>query len=127
MEKIKVDLVKINNKEMRGVVATKAIKKGTLIDENPLLIIPSEENQGTIERYSFDYNGAFCAIALGKISLINHSKNPNAVVEMNDEYDMTFQLYSLRDIKKGEQILIDYKYSAEGFEKLGIKNEENKL
>jgi SET domain-containing protein len=87
----------------RGVFARTAIRRGTLITSAPALVI--ENDPGETTDYVFDWDGGATAIALGALSLCNHSQNPNAeVVTENDE----FHLIALRTITPGEEILIDY-------------------
>lgn len=87
----------------RGVFARTAIRRGTLLTSAPALVIKNDPGDAT--DYVFEWDGESTAIALGVLSLCNHSQNPNAeVVTEKDE----FHLMALRTIAPGEEILIDY-------------------
>lgn len=60
-----------------------------------------------VERYAFDFDGVQVCTVLGIASLCNHSDDANAEIEI-DEERRTYRLLALRDIKRGEEILIDY-------------------
>jgi len=104
--------VKIVEGRGRGVFADELVKKKTNIEKCHLLIIPFVEIGSFLERYVFEYNKDHVALALGNGSLYNHSENANAFCEIDDEKKILV-VRSLRDIKKGEEITINYGYSAE--------------
>ena len=87
----------------RGVFAKTRIRKGTTIMRNPALVVRKEA--GELIDYVFHWDGGVSALALGPLSLCNHSRTPNAeVLTIDDE----FLLVATRGIDRGEEILIDY-------------------
>ena len=69
------------------------------------------------DSYSFEFTGEQRCVALGSVSLCNHSEAANA--EMFIEHRaLTYQLVCLRHIAKGAEILLDY--GAEYWEELGV-------
>ena len=68
----------------------------------------SKESFRQIEKYSYkDKDDSFYYLHLDDARFINHSTNPNIKTIGNQEI-------ATRDIKKGEEILIDYKDFCEG-------------
>jgi SET domain-containing protein len=95
-----------------GVFATHDIAQGTPLrlfgdglPEDEARVIAKEEVPPFLHGHCIrEGDTLFCAKDFGKMSVgwyMNHSKSPNAV-HRNYEY------YALRDIKEGEEILIDY-------------------
>ncbi|MFC5464284.1 SET domain-containing protein [Lederbergia graminis] len=95
----------------RGVFATRDINKGELLHEAPVISYPNDQHQH-IEKtiladYAFEYGENHSAILLGYGMLFNHSYEPNANYEI-DFKNHTFNFYAYRNIKKGDEILINY-------------------
>jgi hypothetical protein len=106
----------------RGVVAAEDIRMGELIERAPVLIIPDIDRRrvdgsivftyvfmwenGTVEEDLYQHTGR-SAIALGYISLLNHSYAPNAdfIRHIDAGY---IDLVARKDIRTGQEILIDY-------------------
>lgn len=100
-----------NGEFNRGVFAIRNIKKGELLHEAPVISYPNEQHQ-YIEQtilgdYAFEYGINHSAILLGYGMLFNHSYEPNAVYEINFNNN-TFDFFAFRDIKAGDEILINY-------------------
>jgi SET domain-containing protein len=97
----------------RGVFTTKNIKKGTVIEISPVLVLTEKERK-TIEKtilfhYVFEWGNdkKKAALALGYVSLYNHSYDSNC------EYEMEFgkklmTIRTVKNIKKGEELFINY-------------------
>ena len=99
----------------RGVFAKEAIKKGTLIERVPVLLVPIEDLAGglknaTLNRYFYIWNKKHIAVSLGYGSLYNHSYEPNARYVHGPR---TLSYRALRDIAKGEEILINYNFKPD--------------
>ena len=95
----------------RGVFATRDINKGELLHEAPVISYPNAQHQ-YIEKtlladYAFEYGENHSAILLGYGMLFNHSYEPNANYEI-DFRNHTFNFYAYTNIKKGDEILINY-------------------
>lgn len=95
----------------RGVFATKDINKGELIHQAPVIPYPNEEHvhieKTLLADYAFEYGKNHTALLLGYGMLFNHSYQPNATYEINFP-NHTFDFFAYRDIKAGEEILINY-------------------
>lgn len=105
----------------RGVFATRDIKKGELIHNAPVIAYPNEQHQ-YIEKtlladYAFEYGINHTAILLGYGMLFNHSYEPNATYEINFD-NHTFDFFAYKDIKAGEEILINYNGDVDDKEQL---------
>jgi SET domain-containing protein len=123
----KIKIIDVQGKG-RGVVATEDIKSGEIIEICPIIFISEEEvnfikNSSEILKYYYLWQYAinkYC-LMLGYGSIYNHSLAPNADVDYNTqspENYLTFQ--AIKDIKTGEEILIDYEFddNKEDFLKL---------
>ena len=93
--------------------ASRSFSKGELIERAP--IIPIDEKKWPnaaktiLSDYAFDWGqkDEHAAIALGYISIYNHSYSPNAQLEqMLDELMM--EIIAIKDIRAGEEITINY-------------------
>ena len=96
----------------RGLVAGGPISAGELLELAPAIPLRREELGNRTEgifSYPFDWpDPPFAeAIALGMLSLVNHSPTPNADFE-TDIAARTIRLFAQRDIAEGEEITIDY-------------------
>jgi SET domain-containing protein len=112
--KIKKDSVK-----GRGVYADELIKKGQIVEVSQLLIVDQDEIGEELSRFVFHYKGRFNAIGLGNGSLYNHSDRPN----VTNYFDFDNQLLifeAMRDITKGEELLINYGYSKQDRKRYNI-------
>ncbi|UOQ50492.1 SET domain-containing protein [Gracilibacillus caseinilyticus] len=112
----------------RGVFATQNIKKGQLLHEAPVLAYRNEEHQH-IEKtlladYAFEYGLHHSAILLGYGMLFNHSYEPNATYEISFE-NHTFNFFAYRDIKAGEEILINYNGDVDDKELLWFDRDDS--
>ena len=99
----------------RGVFAKAAIKKGTVIERVPVLLMPIEDLAGglenaTLNRYFYIWNKKHIAVSLGYGSLYNHSYEPNARYVHGTR---TLSYRALRDITKGEEITINYNFKPD--------------
>ena len=100
----------------RGVFATRDIGDGDEIEAAHVLLISAEEAERLEEtplgQHYFPWDGDDDddwrgAVALGVVSLVNHSPTPNAGV-WADHDRQRLVLEALRPIAAGEEILIDY-------------------
>jgi SET domain-containing protein len=95
----------------RGVFATEFIKKGTLIERVPVLVVPAkeilfDEIDTTLSHYVFEWGRDTVAVALGYGSLYNHSYKPNA--RYDDMGRQTKSYFAVRNIEPGEEVTINY-------------------
>ncbi|MBV9863022.1 MAG: SET domain-containing protein-lysine N-methyltransferase [Alphaproteobacteria bacterium] len=100
----------------RGVFARQAIEPGSLIEAAPVIIIPDRDcaalDLTILHDYYFHWDGdpdgaGRGAVALGLVSLCNHSRRPRARVRRNLAQE-TLDLLALTPIAAGDEITIDY-------------------
>jgi SET domain-containing protein len=107
----------------RGVFARKAIKKGQLIEQAPVLLVPADVLVDGLEnpclgKYSYWWTPKRMAIALGYGSLYNHSYEANTTFEVGKE---SIRYVADRDIPAGEEITINYNGDADDKSPVGFK------
>ncbi|CEG28803.1 SET domain-containing protein [Bacillus sp. B-jedd] len=115
-----------NGEFNRGVFAVCDIKKGQLLHEAPVIAYPNDQHhhieQTLLADYAFEYGINHTAILLGYGMLFNHSYEPNATYEINFD-NHTFDFYAYKDIKPGEEILINYNGDVDDKEELWFNKE----
>jgi len=107
----------INGTKGKGVIANNPIKKGTIIDEGHVILIREEEydehiKNTIVDDYVFEWEGDKVAICMSPCEFCNHSYNPNALYEHKYD-DQTIIFRALKDIKKGEEITVNYNGKVE--------------
>lgn len=107
----------ISEKKGRGVFAKRDIKKDTIIDVAHVVPLPNKDykriRKTILYNYCYiwedpDHKPEFKnAITLSISQFINHSYNPN--VKYLYDYDLkAIEFSAIRDIVKGEEILVNY-------------------
>jgi SET domain-containing protein len=97
----------------RGVFTTKNIPAGTVIETSPVIELTTKERkqiEGTkLYHYIFEWGTSRrkAAMALGYISMYNHSFDPNCEYEQDYEAH-TMTIRTIRDVKKGEELYFSY-------------------
>jgi uncharacterized protein len=97
----------------RGVFTSSAIKSGTVIEISPVIVMSGADkallDQTRLHDYIFHWgkNDSACCVALGYVSVYNHDYRSNAEYEM-DFAAATIRITTVREIKKGEEIFINY-------------------
>ena len=97
----------------RGVFANQFIAADTLIEIAPVIIMPKEDrihiDKTVLHDYIFEWgtDGAKCCMALGYIPIYNHSYTSNCIYIMDYE-ECTIIIKTVRDIKAGEELTINY-------------------
>jgi uncharacterized protein len=97
----------------RGVFTSEDIPKGTVIEVSPVIVMSGEDrkllDQTLLHDYIFEWGNRRerCCMALGYIPLYNHSYKSNCEYEM-DFTDRVISIKSVRFIKAGEEIFINY-------------------
>ena len=97
----------------RAVFTNEIIPAGTIIESSPVIVMSADErkllDQTLLHDYIFEWGPKHdeCALALGWISIYNHSYNSNA------EYFMDFDssqmmIKTVHKIEEGEEITINY-------------------
>ena len=97
----------------RAVFTNEIIPAGTIIESSPVIVMSADErkllDQTLLHDYIFEWgpNHDECALALGWISIYNHSYGSNAEYFMDFEED-TIQIKTVREIQPGEELTINY-------------------
>lgn len=97
----------------RGVFTKRKIPAGTLIEESPVIVMNSEErkhlDQTLLYNYIFEWgnNKDECCMALGYVPMYNHSYTSNCEYYMDFEEEI-IQIKTVREIKAGEELTINY-------------------
>jgi len=97
----------------RGVYTRGAIKKNTVIEIAPVLILPPQERIWIDKSVLYDYyflwgdDDLLTAICLGYGSVYNHSYQPNIVYEA-DYASEKITFITLKNIKAGEELVMNY-------------------
>lgn len=97
----------------RGVFTSQPLEAATIIEKAPVIVMPKEArpllDQTLLHDYIFEWgkDALECAVALGYISLYNHSYNANC------EYHMQFKkalmtVRTVRPVAAGEELFINY-------------------
>ncbi|MDM5190696.1 SET domain-containing protein [Bacillus sp. DX4.1] len=111
----------------RGVFAKRDIAKGELLHAAPVISYPNEEHvfieKTLLADYAFEYGINHTAILLGYGMLFNHSYKPNATYEIDFD-NHTFNFFAYKDIKAGEEILINYNGEVDDDELLWFDKEK---
>jgi uncharacterized protein len=112
------DRIEIRNdpRKGRGVYACAPIRAGSLIEAAPVIIVPAAQcallDKTVLHDYYFRWDGGSdapgrAAVALGFVSLCNHSRRPCARVRPNHARE-TLDLMALMAIAAGGEVTIDY-------------------
>jgi SET domain-containing protein len=103
----------------RGLFACEAIAPGSVIEAAPVIVLPADQcptlDRTVIYDYYFHWDGdpdgeGRGALALGLLSLCNHSSRPRARVHRN-YVRLTLDLIAISPIEPGEEVTIDYNCS----------------
>lgn len=103
---------KIINKG-RGVFTKSDIKKNTIIEVAPVIVMSKKDrtflDQTLLHDYIFEwgYRSEQCCMALGYVPLYNHSYESNCEYEMNFDKEI-ITIKTVRSIKPGEELFINY-------------------
>ncbi|MEE9339453.1 MAG: SET domain-containing protein-lysine N-methyltransferase [Methylococcaceae bacterium] len=99
----------------RGLIASENIASGELIERAPIIEFDEEQTKilldQKIDAYLWAWNSGDnitkTGVALGMISLCNHSRTPNCRIEKHYEKQM-IELIAAREIKIGEELTLQY-------------------
>jgi hypothetical protein len=126
MSLVHSDLIEVRRspRKGRGVFARKPIRKGTVIERAPIVLIPVGEVFSNAPRtkladYVFNWGSDTVALVLGYGSLYNHSYQPNA--SYYGEGSQTQAFTAIRDIRAGEEITVNYNGYAKSRVRVGFR------
>jgi uncharacterized protein len=111
-------IVAPSGKRGRGVFAGEKIAAKTIVEISPVLVLSAKDRKEVEKTLLYDYifewgpKGKQACIALGYLSLYNHSYDANCAYEMDFEHHL-MTITTLRPIKKGEELFINYNAVSE--------------
>ena len=97
----------------RGVFTKDLIDPHTIIEISPVIVMSAEErvllDQTLLHDYIFEWGTESnqCCMALGYVPVYNHSYESNCEYEM-DFAEALIRIRSVRQIKSGEELFINY-------------------
>ncbi len=101
------------DKKGKAVFTNERITAGTVIEIAPVIVMSIDDRQHLDKTLLHDYIFEWgklkekCCMALGLIPIYNHSYKSNCEYFMDFEDDTIF-IKTVRDIKKGEELTINY-------------------
>jgi SET domain-containing protein len=105
----------------RGIFATQNIIAGEVLEDAPVIVLPSEQREAILHthlyEYVFQWGKGQVAVCLGWGSLYNHSRTPNARYVRHFE-ERLIRFEALRDILAGEEIVTNYNGNPGGTQAL---------
>lgn len=101
---------------IRGLIATRAIAKGELVESCQIILIPKIDEEKlfstVLVKYYFEWTKSHHCIVLGYGSLINHSYKPN-VKYFHDFRNMIMNFRTISAVQPGEELSINYNWDPE--------------
>jgi len=97
----------------KGVFTAEKISKNTVIEIAPVVVMSGEErkllDQTLLHDYIFEWGeeSQLCCVALGWVSMYNHSYESNCEYDMDDD-SKTITIRTVRPIMAGEELYINY-------------------
>ena len=97
----------------RGVFTKQIIPANTVIEISPVIVMSAEErkslDQTLLHDYIFEWGkeSRQCCMALGYVSVYNHSYRSNCEYEMDFENEI-IKIKATRKIEEGEELFINY-------------------
>ena len=97
----------------RGVFSAEDIEAGSVVEIAPVIVMSGEErkllDQTLLHDYIFEWGpkNEQCCVALGWISLYNHSYHSNCEYEMDFD-SKNISIKTVRKISAGEELFINY-------------------
>src|SRR5690606_24312385 len=102
----------------RGVYTTENIRSKSIIEISPVVVLTPKERmvveQTLLHDYIFEWGDSKkqACVALGWISLYNHSYEPNCEYEMDFEKKI-MKIRTIRPVKKSEELTVNYNGEAD--------------
>jgi hypothetical protein len=97
----------------KGVFTKEAIEKGSIVEIAPVIVMEKEDrrilDQTLLHDYIFEWgqDKHQCCVALGYVSMYNHSYQANCEYEMDYEREL-MTIKSVQYIPPGEELFINY-------------------
>lgn len=102
-----------SGKKGRGVFAGKTIEKNTVIEISPVIVLDKKDRnlieKTKLNNYIFEWGEKRkkACVALGYVSLYNHSYSSNCEYEMDFE-SKTIKITTVKKVMIGEELTINY-------------------
>jgi uncharacterized protein len=113
--------IKKSKLDGNGIFAITDIQKDEVIEVCPIIILNKKDKElidkTCLYDYYFSWKEDACAIVLGYGSIYNHSYEPNAKYE-KDFLNSRVIFRSVKTIKKGEEIIVNYNGDPNNKEKV---------
>lgn len=96
-----------------GVFTSEPIRKGTLVEESPVVVMDGDARQlldrTPLHDYIFEWgeDGRSCCMAMGYLPVYNHACPSNCEYEMDFERGV-IAVKAVRDIRRGEELFVNY-------------------
>jgi hypothetical protein len=106
----------ISPKKGKGIFAKKYIKKGTSVEVGHVILLSNKDYEKICETKLYEYIYEWDdpgkpdfqnAIALSQCQYFNHSYKPN-LKYLYDYENQTIEYIAIRDVKKGEELTVNY-------------------
>lgn len=101
----------------RGVFTSRSLEAHTVIEVSPVIVMNEKErallDQTLLHDYVFEWGdvGHGCCVALGYVSVYNHSFQSNCEYEM--EYtEGWIRVVTVKPVKKDEELFVNYNGSS---------------
>ena len=97
----------------RGVFSSENIAAGTVVEQSPVIVMSTADrallDQTILHDYIFEWGDDLksCCVALGYLSVYNHSYTANCIYEMDFEHDV-MQIRTVKPVAAGEELFINY-------------------
>ncbi|HMH31613.1 MAG TPA: SET domain-containing protein [Puia sp.] len=97
----------------KGVFTSEPIPRGSIVEISPVIVMDNHDrsllDQTLLHDYIFEWgkNNQQCCLALGYVSIYNHSYTSNCAYQM--DYDAaTITIRTIQYIDAGEELFINY-------------------
>lgn len=103
--------VAVSENKGRGVYTKTDLKRNTLIEIAPVIVMSKSDrdflDKTLLHDYIFEWGTDQCCMALGYVPLYNHSYASNCEYEMDFGSEL-IKVKTIRSIKAGEELFINY-------------------
>ena len=95
----------------RGVFTEEALDAGTIVEISPVIVMNADDrkllDKTLLHDYIFEWGNNECCVALGYVSVYNHSYGSNCEYEMVIDEEF-IRIKTMRHINAGEELFINY-------------------
>jgi len=92
-----------------GVFTDDFFEEGDVIEESPLLYLPSEEaEETTASSHYYSFSDEYMILGFGHAALYNHTDDGGNINYYIDDYNECMVFYAIKDIEPGSELTLDY-------------------